>query len=68
MLSNTAALLSFLRLRSLPWASHQEVIDREKQSPFNQHFGLLVNETLHSWNVPGISIAVVDGDEIFAEV
>ncbi|KAL3427988.1 penicillin-binding protein [Phlyctema vagabunda] len=35
--------------------------------PLNTQFAGLVNKTLGFWKVPGIAVAVIDGDEIFAE-
>jgi hypothetical protein len=40
----------------------------EKTSPFDAKFAQLVKETLDKWHVPGLSIAVVDGDDVWAEV
>lgn len=37
-------------------------------NPLNDEFAKYVKETLEEWKVPGLSIAVIDGDEIFAEV
>ena len=36
-------------------------------NPLDADFDELVNGTLSSWHVPGISIAVVVGDEVFAK-
>lgn len=37
-------------------------------NPFTESFGKYVQEQLEYWKVPGLSIAVVDGNETFAEV
>lgn len=37
-------------------------------SPLNTTFEKLVNSTLQKWHVPGVAIAVVDGDHTWAEV
>ena len=37
-------------------------------SPFNADFDKLVAETLAHWHTPGISIAVVDGEQTFSKV
>ena len=37
-------------------------------SPFTTDFDKLVAETLAHWNTPGVSIAVVDGDQTFSKV
>jgi hypothetical protein len=39
-----------------------------KQWAIDRHFESLANETLHKWHVPGIAIAVVDGDQMWAAV
>lgn len=40
-----------------------------RRSPLKDHaFRNLVQQTLSRWHVPGMSIAVVDGDQIWAEV
>ena len=36
--------------------------------PLDKKFEKLVTETLDHWHVPGISIAVVDGDKPYAQV
>ncbi|EED23037.1 penicillin-binding protein, putative [Talaromyces stipitatus ATCC 10500] len=38
-----------------------------KTSPLNEEFEKLVYETLSKWHIQGVSIAVVDGDETWAE-
>jgi len=40
----------------------------KRSGPFDARFAKLVKETLDKWHVPGISIAVVDGDDMWAEV
>lgn len=35
---------------------------------FNEEFGKFAKEQLETWKVPGISVGVVDGEDIFAEV
>lgn len=42
--------------------------ETEKHSPFTKDYEKLVLETLKEWRVPGLSIAVVDGEHIWAEV
>jgi hypothetical protein len=37
-------------------------------APLGSKFGALVNETIRHYRVPGLSIAAVDGDDVFAEV
>lgn len=38
------------------------------QSPLNAEFEKFVHETLQKWHVPGMAIAVVDGEHTWAEV
>jgi hypothetical protein len=40
----------------------------EKISPFDADFSKLVETTLAKWNLPGVALAVVNGEETFAEV
>lgn len=39
-----------------------------KNGPFDEGFEKLVSKTLESWKVPGLAIAVVDGDDTWAQV
>lgn len=39
-----------------------------KNGPFDEGFDKLVNKTLELWKVPGLAIAVVDGDDTWAQV
>ena len=39
-----------------------------KTSPLNEDFEKLVHETLSKWHIQGVSVAVVDGDDTWAEV
>ncbi|KAI1777305.1 beta-lactamase/transpeptidase-like protein [Hypoxylon cercidicola] len=36
-------------------------------SPFDADFGVFTEEVLHSWHVPGVAVAVVDGESTWAE-
>lgn len=36
-------------------------------SPLNEDFEKLVSETLEKWHIQGVSVAVVDGDDTWAE-
>lgn len=38
------------------------------KNPLTEDFARFAKETLHKWKVPGLSIAVIDGDQIFAKV
>lgn len=39
-----------------------------KNGPLDKKFEMLVNETSNLWHVPGVSIAVVDGDNVYSQV
>ena len=66
MFSNLTAFFPFLQLVSFS-AAKQHVL-KEDTGPFTSKFGQLANETLEIFHVPGVSIAVVDGDNVWAEV
>lgn len=40
----------------------------KKNGPFDEKFERLANETLERWKCPGLSIAVVDGNDTWAAV
>lgn len=42
--------------------------DLPKTSPLNENFEKLVSETLKKWHIQGVSVAIVDGDDTWAEV
>lgn len=61
-----------LLLPHLCWAE-QSVLKSQSnnianKSPLDAAFADFVNETLHYYHIPGLSISVVKGDEIYAEV
>lgn len=45
-----------------------EEMKKIKASPFDADFAKLAEDTLVKWHLPGVALAVVDGDETFAEV
>lgn len=47
-----------------PLTSH----DAASANPFTEKFNSYVAELMEEWKVPGFSIAVVDGDDIFSKV
>lgn len=50
-------------------ASQQLLRGAEKtKGPFDEDFGRLANKTLERWKCPGLSIAVVDGNDTWATV
>lgn len=65
LILSLSLLLLFVRLS---WATHQTVLKDHGVGPFREKFAQLVNETLDMWHVPGLTIAVVDGENVWAEV
>jgi hypothetical protein len=60
--------IAALPLFVLVAATSKQKILGSKNGPFNADFEKLVNETLELWYVPGISIAVIDGEDTWAQV
>jgi len=67
MLCYFTAQLTLLQLVSIAFAA-QKVLKNGPVGPLDAKFAQLVNETLHLWHVPGLAIAVIDGDDVQAEV
>ena len=66
MLLNIALLVTYLNLAK--GLEEQEPLQSTAAGPLDAKFASLVNETLHSWHVPGLAIAVIDGDNVWAKV
>jgi len=49
-------------------ASQKPMGGGKPPSPFTDEFEALVRENLERWHVPGLAVAVVDGDDTWAEV
>ena len=49
-------------------ASKQKILKDDGASPLDSKFSRLVNQTLELWHVPGISVSIVDGEDVWAEV
>lgn len=66
-------LLAFIFLRG-SFASEQRPLlsntelTRNRSNPLTEEFGDYVNSLLEDWKVPGLSIAVIDEDEVYTEV
>lgn len=59
----------FVSCLQLAWGLEgQKPLQSNLAGPLNANFASLVNETLHLWHVPGFSIAVIDGDDVWVEV
>ncbi|KAK2599938.1 hypothetical protein QQS21_005322 [Conoideocrella luteorostrata] len=41
--------------------------DTKSNNPFTAELGVFIETVLRSWKVPGLSIAVIDGDDVFTE-
>lgn len=57
------------------WVSHVAAASDPTQktllgssSPFDEEFNAYVHGLLDKWHVPGVAVAVVDGDDIWSEV
>ncbi len=46
----------------------QTPLKQNGASPLNEDFNDLVQRTMDYWHVPGLSIAVVDGNDIYSQV
>ena len=66
MLLNLAILFSVLPLVSS--FETQKPIRSNSEGPLDSKIDILVKKALDLWHVPGLSIAVVDGDHVWAEV
>lgn len=43
-------------------------VQSKQDGPLDEDFEKLVKETLELWHVPGVSVAVVDGDNTWTKV
>ena len=69
MLSNLTALTALLQFPPFTIGAEQQHILKDKPaSPFDAKFAKLAEDTLKLWHVPGLSIAVVDSNDTWAEV
>jgi CubicO group peptidase (beta-lactamase class C family) len=42
--------------------------ERGSQNPFNDDLGNFVDNVMERWKIPGMSVAVIDGDDVYTEV
>jgi len=71
MLINLIAFALLLQLVIVPFCLTQQTVLGDSSSasnPFDEEFEKLANKSLAMWHVPGLAIAVVDGDDVFAKV
>jgi CubicO group peptidase (beta-lactamase class C family) len=45
-----------------------ELAHKDARTPFDETFDAFVEKLLQEWHVPGMSVAVIDGDQTFAKV
>ncbi|KAL8868157.1 MAG: hypothetical protein Q9174_005175, partial [Haloplaca sp. 1 TL-2023] len=62
-----SALLTIVSLAQCLPSEQQIPLGQRIRSPFVRGFDEYVTQLLNDWHVPGLSIAVVDGDETFAK-
>ena len=48
--------------------TRQVTVQKSDNGPLNEEFDQLAKEAIEQWHVPGLSIAVVDGDQTWAKV
>lgn len=60
--------LSIWCLFAFAAGAQQKILGSGGKNPLDARFAKTVNNTLSLLHVPGLSIAVVDGDEMWAEV
>jgi hypothetical protein len=69
MFSNFTAWTALLQFVTFTIGAEQQLVLKDKPaSPFDSKFAKLAKETLELWHVPGLSIAVVDGNDTWADV
>ncbi|UNI16491.1 hypothetical protein JDV02_002922 [Purpureocillium takamizusanense] len=61
------ALAGLLALQQVPIAAQEPLAPRSGRNPLDETFAELVNKTLDVFKVPGLAIAVIDDEEVFAE-
>ena len=65
----TLNALCFLALQAVLVSAQPQIpLSGQHESPFSHFFDELVSYNLDYWHVPGISIAVVDGNETHSKV
>ncbi|KAI0178600.1 beta-lactamase/transpeptidase-like protein [Hypoxylon sp. FL1284] len=65
--SSSTAAAGQQQFRAQNILSLDEGDDAARQSPLNSEFEAFTKETLSRWHVPGIAVAVVDGDDTWAQ-
>ena len=67
-LGSVAARLSQFPLNSFAVQSQKPAAALPHTSPFTPAFEELIDQNLHHYHVPGLAIAIIDGDDSFSRV
>jgi len=71
-LSSALVASAFFRLGAAavqaPLGSSSSASERDSQNPFNDDLGKFVANVMERWKIPGMSVAVIDGDDVYTEV
>lgn len=69
LISSIKAVLLAGLLRSVDAGSQQQLYARAgPQNPFNDELADFVGNVMDRWKIAGMSVAVVDGDDVYSEV
>lgn len=75
--SLSIGLVAGLSLCLAAAATFPHGLDRQKplaiatagsRNPFDDDLGNFIDDLMERWKIPGMSVAVVDGDDVYAEV
>jgi CubicO group peptidase (beta-lactamase class C family) len=64
----TRSLVSFAVAASLALAQATQKVLKGNANPLDEDFKAFAEKALEKWHVPGVSVAVIDGDKTFAGV
>lgn len=67
LLNLTKAVLLAGLLRSVD-AGKQQPLAAHTQNPFNEGLADFVGDVMDRWKIAGMSVAVVDGDDVYSQV
>ncbi len=69
LISSIKAVLLAGLLRSVDAGSQQQLYAHAgSQNPFNDELADFVGNVMDRWKIAGMSVAVVDGDDVYSEV
>lgn len=67
-----AVAIAGSRVNAAAYVHEQKPITRQGSTasgnPLTAEFGDFVREQLEKWKVPGVALAVIDGDDVYTEV